>query len=142
MQKGLLAGLLLLISLPTNAEINNLTNTEFKQLLDKGVPVIDIRRPEEWQQTGIIDGSHLLTFFDKKGNYNVEKWMAEFNKIAGPETPFILICRTGSRTGKISRYLDGKLKYNRVAHVAKGIKFWISEGETTVKPELQQRSAI
>lgn len=137
MEKVLLAGLLLFITLSANAEINNLTNTEFKHMLGQGIPVIDIRRPEEWQQTGVIEGSHLLTFFDRKGNYNIEKWMVEFNKIAGPETPFILICRTGSRTGKISRYLDGKLKYSRVSHVAKGIKFWMSEGEATIKPAPQ-----
>ena len=142
MEKRFLAGLLLFFTLSANAEINNLTNTEFKHMLEQGIPVIDIRRPEEWQQTGIVNGSHLLTFFDKKGNYNVEKWMTEFNKIAGPETPFVLICRSGSRTGKISRYLDGKLNYSRVAHVAKGIKYWISEGETTVKPEPQRRRDI
>ena len=88
--------LLSIFSLPVAAEVININNMELRQLLEKGVPIIDIRRSEEWRQTGVVKGSHLITFFDRKGNYNINAWMAELSKIAGPDEPFILICRTGN----------------------------------------------
>jgi len=43
---------------------NNLNNEQLKTLLEQGVPMYDIRRPEEWRQTGVVAGSRLLTFVD------------------------------------------------------------------------------
>lgn len=122
------------MSAVVQAEVENIDNTELKALLAAGIPVIDIRRPEEWRQTGVVKGSHLLTFFDKKGNYDLRTWMDEFSKIAGPDDQFVLICRTGNRTGTISKFLDQKLKYRKVSHVNKGITHWIKKGNPTVSP--------
>ena len=136
MHKFVVTIFLFLLALPLQAEVKNLTNEELKQLIAEGVPVIDIRRPEEWKETGIVQGSHLITFFDKNGRYNLNKWMAEFDKIAGPNDPFILICRSGNRTGQISQFLHSRLQYQKVNHVARGIKHWIAAGEPTVKPSI------
>ena len=57
---------------------------------EQNVPIIDIRRPDEWRSTGVISGSYLLTFFDAKGNYNLNQWLAELNDIAG-EFAFVRI---------------------------------------------------
>lgn len=126
----------LLVSAPLYAQVSNIDNDELKQLIAQGVPVIDVRRPEEWTQTGVVEGSHLLTFFDKQGRYDVNKWMAELSRIAGPDDPFVLICRTGNRTGTISRFLDQKLSYHKVNNVTKGITYWIKQGNPTVKPAI------
>jgi len=134
MHKIIISIFLLLASFHLQAEVVNLSNTEVKQMIQQGVPVIDIRRANEWQQTGIIEGSHLLTFFDKKGHYNLDSWMSEFKKIAGPDDPFILICRSGNRTGQIGKVLSDQLHYKKVAHVARGIKNWKALGEPTVAP--------
>ncbi len=101
--------------------------------MESGVPVIDIRTPEEWKETGIIKGSHPITFFDKNGNYNLNTWLDKLSKIAGPDDPFILICRSGNRTGKVSHFLDLKLNYSKVHHVTYGINSWITEGHSTTK---------
>ena len=134
MRKYLPGFLLFFLSLSAHGEVKNLSNNELKQLISQGVPVIDIRRPDEWKQTGIVKGSHLLTFFDAQGRYDLNSWMAKFQKIAGPDDPFILICRTGNRTGQISKFLDKRLRFSKVAHVEKGITHWISSGEPTVSP--------
>jgi rhodanese-related sulfurtransferase len=126
--------LMLLLSLPAGAAVTNIDNAELEKLISQGVPVIDIRRPEEWQQTGIVKGSHLITFFDKRGNYNVRAWLDKLAPIAGKNDPFILICRTGNRTGTVSRFLDQKLGYTKVYNVQKGITSWIAGGKPTVKP--------
>ncbi|MET0047646.1 MAG: rhodanese-like domain-containing protein [Sedimenticola sp.] len=124
---------LLLSSMTAQAALNNISNQELQQLLAEGVPIIDVRRPEEWKQTGVVEGSHLMTFFDKKGNYNVGKWLQELSSVAGQDEPFILICRTGNRTGIIGRFLANKLKFNRVYNVEKGITHWIARGNPVVK---------
>lgn len=136
MHKLFLSIFLFSLSLNLQAEVKNLNNAELKQLIAQGVPVIDVRLPEEWKQTGIVAGSHLLTFFDKNGRYNMNEWMAAFEKIASPNDPFILICRSGNRTGQISHFLDTRLNFKKVAHVAKGINSWIAAGEPTVKPDI------
>ena len=51
------------------AEVVNIGNAELRELVDSGIPIVDVRRPDEWESTGVIDQSELLTFFDKKGAY-------------------------------------------------------------------------
>ena len=123
----------LFLALPAAAEVTNINNAELEKLMAQGIPVIDIRRAEEWQQTGVIKGSHLMTFFDKKGNYDVAAWLEKLAPIAGKDQPFILICRTGNRTGVVSNFLDKKLGYTKVYNVKKGITDWIKNGKPVVK---------
>lgn len=115
------------------ADVGNLSNAELKQLLDKRVPIIDIRRVEEWKSTGVIEGSHKLTFFDKRGKYDINKWLAELEKIASKDDPFVLICRSGNRTGQVSNFLNKKLGYKKVYHLKNGIKKWIKAGDKVVR---------
>ena len=126
----------LLLAVPLYAQVNNIDNDQLKRLIAQGVPVIDVRRPEEWAQTGVVEGSHLLTFFDKQGLYDVNKWLADFSSIAGSDDAFVLICRTGNRTGVISNFLDKKLNYHKVSNVTRGITHWIRQGNATVKPAI------
>ncbi|MCP4125588.1 MAG: rhodanese-like domain-containing protein [Gammaproteobacteria bacterium] len=128
--------LLLFISMSAKADVNNIDNVQLKSMLEAGVPVIDVRRAEEWKQTGIVKGSHMMTFFDKSGRYDVKSWLSKLDKVAKSNAPFILICRTGNRTGIISNFLDKKLSYTKVYNVERGITSWISKGNPTVKPTL------
>ena len=115
-----------------SAEVGNLSNEQLKQMMAENIPVIDIRRPDEWKSTGIIPGSHLITFFDARGQFNLDKWLSELNKIAGKNDKFILVCRSGSRTGQVTRFLDQKLGYTQVYHLQHGIKNWIRSGDKLV----------
>jgi hypothetical protein len=40
-----------------------------------------VRRQDEYQQYGIIPNAHKLTFFDKNGKYNIERWLHDLSKI-------------------------------------------------------------
>jgi len=123
-------GLAILIGFGTavtvQAEVTHIDNEKTSKLLDQGIPLIDVRMKSEWQQTGIVEGSHLLTFFDEKGNYDLKKWVADLEKIAGKDKPFMLICAVGGRTGNISQFLDKKLGFKQVHNVEKGIVHWIA----------------
>jgi rhodanese-related sulfurtransferase len=100
--------------------------------MDENVPIIDIRRPDEWKSTGVIKGSHLLTFFDDKGDYDLDKWLQNLDKIVKKDQKFVLVCRSGNRTGQVTQFLDTQLHYTKVNHLKKGIKRWIGAGDQVV----------
>jgi hypothetical protein len=45
----------------------NLDNAELEKMLARRVPVYDVRRAEQWRETGVIEGRELLTFVDARG---------------------------------------------------------------------------
>jgi len=119
---------------PATAEVIDIDNAQLAKLLEQGVPIIDIRTAPEWKQTGIVKGSHMITFFDFYGRYDIPSWLAEVRKIVGPDDPVILICRTGSRTASVSGLLGIREKYKTVYNVQYGIVKWIAEKHPVVKP--------
>lgn len=109
--------------------LKDITPAELKKLQSEGAVLIDIRTPMEWRQTGVVPGSHLLTFFDDYGNYDIEKFMQEFTKLVPTtDTPFILICRTGSRTATVGNFLANQMGYSNAMHLAGGIFAWRADG--------------
>jgi len=116
------------------SEVIEIGNIELKSLLQKKIPLIDIRRKDEWKSTGIVENSILMTFFDKNGKANTNEWLKELNKIAKKNDPVILICRTGRRTGIISKFLSEKVGYSLIYDVTDGITDWIKKGNTVVTP--------
>ena len=123
-------GLVLLaitLSASSDPPYTDLDNGQLETLLGQGVPVYDIRRPQEWQQTGIIEGSRLLTFVDSDGRL-LPDFFSRFTGQTGKDEPVVLICRTGSRTRTLARYLVEELGYTRVYNVRSGILQWIRDG--------------
>ena len=116
------------------SDVIEIGNVELKSLLQKKIPLIDIRRKDEWKSTGIVENSILMTFFDKNGKANTNEWLKELNKIANKNDPVILICRTGRRTGIISKFLSEKVGYRLIYDVTDGITDWIKKGNTVVNP--------
>lgn len=129
---GLVA--LLLAAQPAVAGMINVDNAELAQLAEDGVPVIDVRTPAEWQATGVVEGSHLLTFFDASGNYDAQAWLTALDQIAPDGQPVALICARGSRTATISRFLTEQVSREGVHNVTGGINAWIGAGRPTVAP--------
>ena len=104
----------------------NLENDQLQIMLENNVPIYDVRRPEEWKQTGVIEGSHLLTFVDANGRVK-PNFLSRFTTEIGKDDPVILICRTGNRTSRLARHLVEKLGYTNVFNVDDGITQWIRE---------------
>ena len=129
---ALLVVLTIAASTPARAEVTDIGTTTLEQLLANGVAVIDIRRPDEWIQTGVIEGSHLQTFFDEEGLFDVRAWMAAIGPIAAAHEPIVLICRSGGRSAAVSRLLSEQLGYQQVYNAHQGILQWIAEGRPTV----------
>ncbi|MDH5192017.1 MAG: rhodanese-like domain-containing protein [Gammaproteobacteria bacterium] len=111
---------------------NNIDNEQLKSMIEQGVPVYDIRRPDEWKQTGVVKGSRLMTFFDANGNVYAD-FLPKFSEQIKKDQPVILICRTGNRTGMLAKYLVEKLGYTQVYNVKHGITDWIRKGKPVSK---------
>jgi len=112
-----------------------LTTKQVQEAIEKNVPIIDIRRAEEWDAYGVIKGSHKLTFFDRYGRYDINKWMKEFVKIVPTlDTKFILVCAHANRSKVVANFLSKELGYKNVNELEGGINYgWIDKGLKTVK---------
>lgn len=107
------------------AELKNVWAT--KEFLKNDIKIIDVRTPGEWRETGIVEGSYTIMFFDEQGRFNVPLFLEQLNKVVKKDEQFALICRTGSRTTEISKFLSQQLGYN-VINLAGGIHKLMKEG--------------
>nr|CRH05697.1 Putative protein with Rhodanese domain [Candidatus Magnetococcus massalia] len=113
----------------------NINNEELKELLAKGVPLFDVRRPDEWKQTGVVEGSKLLTYVNGQGRI-MNNFVPRFTAQVKPEQPVIVICRTGNRTSHLAKQLMEKLGYQKVYNVRAGITNWIKARNPVVRAKL------
>jgi rhodanese-related sulfurtransferase len=113
----------------------SLSTKEFQEKKEEGYAIIDIRRADEWEQFGIIEGSHTITFFDAMGAFDLDEFLKEFTKVVtDKEQPFILVCAHANRTKTVGEMLGLQLKYKNVYELDGGINWgWIDKGLQTVK---------
>ncbi|MBS1159797.1 MAG: Rhodanese-like protein [Proteobacteria bacterium] len=128
MRRLLLSLCLALAPLLAQAELIDIDNAELERLMKNGVPLIDIRTTPEWQETGIIANSRLLTFFDEQGQVDAAAWLEKLKPIAKPNQPVIIICRSGNRSKAAGQFLSQQAAYSRVYNVKSGIKGWLGNG--------------
>ena len=131
MKKILLLGCLSVFAV---ADFIGLNPVQLQEKIDKNVVVIDIRTPPEWKELGVVPTSSKIMFFDQRGEYDVSSWMTEFGKIVKDKNqPFVLVCRSGNRTGTVGSFLSEKLQFKNVYHLQHGIKSWIRENRKVIK---------
>jgi rhodanese-related sulfurtransferase len=116
------------------AEVTDIDSTRLAKLLAEGVAIVDVRVAREQLATGVVKGSHLLSFYDRSGRYDMDGWVRKLHAIVGPEDPVILICGTGKLSVGIAEYLDKRAGHTKVYNVRDGIKRWIADGHPTVSP--------
>ena len=116
------------------AEVIDVDDQEMIKLSNDNIPIVDVRRSSEWDQTGVIPNSILLTFFDEEGNYNFDKWFEKLQLEINVADPIILICRSGQRSKVVANMIDEK--FNSIIYNSQsGINSWISKKLITVEPQ-------
>ena len=116
------------------AEVIDVDDQEMIKLSNDNIPIVDVRRSSEWDQTGVIPNSILLTFFDEEGNYNFDEWFEKLQLEISITDPIILICRSGKRSKVVAKMIDEK--FNTIIYNAQsGINSWISKKLITVVPQ-------
>ena len=95
-----------------------MTPTEAHEKALKGeIVLVDVRRPEEWQQTGLPASGHAITMHQQGPDF-----VRKLDQALGGDRskPLAVICRTGNRTSYLVAPLE-KAGYKRVINVAEGM---------------------
>ena len=117
------------------ADVVDVNNEQIVELSKTNIPIVDVRSSSEWDQTGVIPTSILLTFFDKEGNYDLDKWYEKLLLEIEEGEPIILICRSGNRSRIIAEMMDKEFD-NIIYNAKRGITSWIDEKLIIVKPQI------
>jgi len=103
---------------------------QFKKFKDENKVYIDVRNPNEWADTGIIEGSYKIT---KPADINI--WLQDgsdfLNIVTEKDQSFVLICAAGSRATTTANQLKDK-GFTKVHYLIDGINGWRDAGEPTV----------
>jgi len=113
----------------------DIDNTELEQLVsNEGAIIIDVRLEDEWKDTGIIQNSIPLTYFDKSFKPMMNEFLNGANKATHGDKlkPIVVVCRTGQRSVIASQALD-KTGYKNVYNLKYGIYGWRSDNKKLVK---------
>jgi rhodanese-related sulfurtransferase len=108
--------------------LGELSPQEFIDAQENGGIVIDIRREEEWKETGILKGSQTITAFTKDGKIHADFPKKFFDLISDIDVPILLYCRTGNRTSILGKALIDQVGQTNVSHLSNGIVGWKKQG--------------
>ena len=115
------------------ANVIDVDNTQLKKLLKEDISIVDIRTINEWNHTGVIPNSLLITFFDEKGNYDLDQWHEKLLENSSYNKDLIIICRSGRRSKIAAEIISKNLGIN-VFNAKYGIMSWIQSNEAISKP--------
>jgi rhodanese-related sulfurtransferase len=98
----------------------NLGAPEALELAKTGkLTIVDIRRPEEWRQTGVAEGALRLDMRQPGGAQGFAQ--ALLTRVGGDRNaPIGLICRTGNRTTQVQQALQ-ELGFTQVYNIKEGM---------------------
>jgi rhodanese-related sulfurtransferase len=79
--------------------------------------LVDVRTPQEWQQTGLPASGHAITMHQQGADF-----VKQLDAALGGDRskPLAVICRTGNRTGSLIAPLE-KAGYAHVINIAEGM---------------------
>ncbi len=110
---------------PENVTLEAIPGTTLAS--DETTLLVDIRTPQEWMQTGVIEGALLVPY------QGADSFLAAVTPHLKEGQRLALICRTGNRTSRAARQIAGKLKAP-VVDVAGGMVRVLGEGYKPVAP--------
>jgi len=112
--------LLAILSVSLFAELKNTYITQ--EILNSDLPIVDVRTPGEWKETGLLKGAIPIMFFNEQGKYNINAFLKELNEKVDTTKPFAIICHTGSRTSMIAPWMSKELHY-KVVNLQGGMEY-------------------
>ncbi len=121
-----------LVDLQQPAILNQATPADLIQAQKAGVPIIDIRREDEWEATGIIAGAHTITAFTANGQLHPQFQNKFVSLITSPDMPFVLYCQSGERTTYLGNALVDQIGFTKASHLTGGVAEWLQTGHKLV----------
>jgi rhodanese-related sulfurtransferase len=101
-----------------------------QRVQDGGLTLVDIRRPEEWRETGVAKGALRIEMHDPAF---VETVLKQVN--GNRNAPIALICRSGHRSGQMQKSLldQGFTQVFSVHGGMAGDAGWIKQGLPVIR---------
>ena len=100
------------------------------EVIKSGAPIVDVRTKGEWESTGVVKDSMLITFFNEQGSFDTKAFIAELNKRQiSKDKELMILCQSGRRSAKVSELLSQE--GYKVVNLQGGIKSLISQGYQT-----------
>ncbi len=96
---------------------------------DNSTLLVDVRRPDEWRQTGVVEGALLLTYED------ADSFLAAIRPYLQDGQSVSLVCRSGGRSSAAARQLAAADPSLQFIDIAGGMMRLIDEGYQTVAPQ-------
>ncbi|TVP71931.1 MAG: rhodanese-like domain-containing protein [Rhodobacteraceae bacterium] len=124
--------------MPVFAQTHFTAQPTVAQIETADVLLVDIRRPEEWLETGVLPGAVLLTYEHFE---TPDAFIAALGPHLKPDQPVALICRTGSRTSRAAPALAARLDVP-VIDLGGGMFRLMADGYRGVRPIADQGCAI
>ena len=117
-----------LLSVSWPPKLKNASPKQFSNAQKDGAIIIDIRRNEEWIETGIIEGAVTITAFTRKSQLHKD-FQAQFMPLfIDKDAPIFIYCRTGNRTSMLGNALIDQAGFTNVTHLDEGIVGWKKNG--------------
>ncbi len=117
-------------------EVGYLTVTDAHQKAKTGeIVLIDIRRPDEWQKTGIAEGAVPIDMRVSDLGARIDAALK-----GNRDAPVALICHTGIRSSKLAEAM-AKAGFSRVYDVGEGMggssdgPGWVKRGLPVERPQ-------
>ena len=99
------------------------------EMTAEGTLLVDIRTPQEWKDTGVIDGAELIEFDFN----NPDTFLPKTADLADGRD-LVLICNSGNRTQVVADFLSRQIP-NRIVSVEGGIRKVMAAGYELVPAE-------
>lgn len=115
------------------ADVILVDSAQLESMIADDAVVIDVRREDEWKNTGIIENSHTATFFDQYGGFDSDQWLAEVSPLIESGRSVVLICHGGVRSNWIAKWLDTNTNLETIYDATEGIAGWVNQGKSTHK---------
>lgn len=116
------------------SRIREITATELLALQDAGVPIVDVREPDEFADghlPGAVNIPRGLLEFEVDGHPAVNYETAE--ALSHRERPVVLYCLSGGRSALAAEALK-RLGFSSPMSLAGGILHWADAGHPVVSP--------
>lgn len=126
--------LVLIISGCGTQPVGTISVEMLQDMKDSGATLVDIRTPQQWEETGVILGSHLLTVFDANNRFAPDSFRKIEALAGGKDKPVVLLSQTGRRSALALKIMTEQLGFTEVYHAASGISGWQMYKKPMVKP--------
>jgi len=86
----------------------------YQNLIDKNIKIIDVRTPEEFEESHIKNAVNI--------NYKSSKFI-EYISALDKKNPYLIYCKSGNRSGKASKIMDS-LGFYKIYDLKGGFLNW------------------